>query len=233
MSQIKQQLAKVQASIDGRVLRERVLILLTLLALVFLVWNFLQAPIDKQRNLLKSDLQKAATERKRIETDIAGLTLATANSPVVLKQKEIVTLKQQIEQVEAELAGMSQGLIRADQLPQILEAMLQRIGQLQVVSIQTLPSRELQLALPAPAGTANPDSADEAASDQDSGVFQHTVVVRIGGGYFELIKLLQALESLSWKFYWQSLDYRVVQYPRAEIELRVYTLSSEEGLLGV
>ena len=227
MSQIKQQLTKLQAAIDGRVIRERVLILLTLLALVFLVWNFLQAPMDKQRNLLKSDLQKAATEHKRIETDIASLTLATANSPVVLKQKEITTLKQQIEQVESELAGMSQGLIRADQLPQILEAMLQRIGQLQVVSIQTLPARELQLALPAQ------DSAASEAGDQDSGVFQHTVVVRIGGSYFELIKLLQALEALSWKFYWQSLDYRVVQYPRAEIELRVYTLSSEEGLLGV
>ena len=232
MSQIKEQLAKLQGAIDGRVLRERVLLLLTLLALVFLVWSLLQAPIDKERNLLKSDLQKVASTRKKIETDIASLTLATANSPVVLKQKEITTLKQQIEQVEAELAGMSQGLIRADQLPQILEAMLQRIGQLQVVSIQTLPARELQLALPALESAASP-GGDKVASDQDSGVFQHTVVVRIGGGYFELIKLLQALESLSWKFYWQSLDYRVVQYPRAEIELRVYTLSSEEGLLGV
>jgi MSHA biogenesis protein MshJ len=41
------------------------------------------------------------------------------------------------------------------------------------------------------------------------------------------------LERLPWRFYWQDLNYSVDHYPNAEVILRVYTLSSEEGLFGV
>ena len=65
------------------------------------------------------------------------------------------------------------------------------------------------------------------------GVYEHVVEMRASGSYFQIIQFLTALEALSWRFYWQRLDYKVTEYPNAEIILRVYTLSSEEGLLGV
>jgi MSHA biogenesis protein MshJ len=110
--------------------------------------------------------------------------------------------------------------------------MLKKIGELELVSIQTLPASELQLLNPQ-SETVTSATSTGAAEMQDTGVYKHMVVVRIAGGYFELVELLTSLESLSWKFYWEALDYQVDAYPQAEIELKVFTLSSEEGLLGV
>jgi MSHA biogenesis protein MshJ len=226
-------LVKLQEAIDGRVMRERALIFLTLLASVFMIWNFmLQAPLDNDRKKYQAELAAIATERKNTETQITSLSMAVANSPVILKRKEIAQLNEKIDEVEVRLAAMSQGLISADQLPQMLEAMLKKIGELELVSIQTLPASELQLLNPQPE-TVNNTTSTGAAELQDTGVYKHMVVVRIAGGYFQLVELLAALEGLSWKFYWEALDYRVDHYPQAEIELRVFTLSSEEGLLGV
>lgn len=229
------QLEKLQEAIDGRVMRERALLFLTLLAFVFMVWNFLlQAPLDKARKNAQTDLSSIATERKNIESQITSMTMAAANSPAVTKRKEIAQLNTQIDAVEAKLSAMSQGLISADQLPQILEAMLKKVGELELVSIQTLPASELKLAKPVAEVMPATNTTEGASTElQDSGVYKHMVVVRIAGGYFELLELLNALESLSWKFYWEALNYQVDSYPQAEIELRVFTLSSEEGLLGV
>lgn len=234
---MKAQLAKLQESIDARVIRERVLLFLTLLAFVFMVWNYLvQAPLDKERAKANTALNAIGMERKSIETQITSMTMAAANSPVIAKRKEIKQLTQNIQEVEARLATMSQGLISADQLPQMLEAMLKKIGELELVSIKTLPAVQLQLSKSSTETTTNTaEEIQEGAGSESegAGVFKHMVVVRISGGYFELMELLTALESLSWKFYWEALDYRVESYPNAEIELRVFTLSSEEGLLGV
>lgn len=224
---------KLQEAIDGRVMRERVLLFLTVLAVVFMIWNFLfQLPIDNERKKIQSELDLISAERKTTETQITSLSMAAANSPAVTKRKEIMQLKQQVDEVEKKLAAMSQGLISADQLPLMLETMLKKIGELELASIQTLAATELQLLKPKEAtGTSSVEG--QTTELQDTGVYKHTVVVRILGGYFELVELLSSLESLNWKFYWEALDYRVEDYPEGEIELRVFTLSSEEGLLGV
>lgn len=236
-------LKEFQAKIDAREVRERGLLLLTALAVIYLLWNFMwQAPIDKQRANLDKQLLALAAEQKKIETNIASFTLAAANSPSVQKKREIENLTLDINKTEATLATMSEGLISASQLPEALEVIFQRLGRLQVTNIQTLAAEELRLGV-AVAPVAEKIKAEKAKSKnseiekntafESTGVFKHAVVIKLQGDYFELINVLNELEHLSWKFYWESLDYRVKLYPQAEIELRVYTLSSEEGNLGV
>jgi len=59
------------------------------------------------------------------------------------------------------------------------------------------------------------------------------VELEVSAGYFQLLDLLQRLEALPWRFYWDRLEYRRSDYPRGHIRLRVHTLTAEEGLLGV
>ena len=92
---------KLQEAIDGRVMRERVLLFLTVLAVVFMIWNYLlQLPIDNERKKIQSELDAISAERKSTETQITSLSMAAANSPVVTKRKEIAQLKQQVDEVE-------------------------------------------------------------------------------------------------------------------------------------
>jgi MSHA biogenesis protein MshJ len=215
--------------IDSRILRERVLIFLTLLALIFLLWNFLvQARFDRERNALQAEATKIANEQQTLQTQMSTLAMAMASDPAIAKTNIIQKLNTDIASVEARLSGLSQGLISAEQLPKVLEEVLLRTSSIKLLQVRTLAATELQLI------TATPDAKNESnPATGGTGVYKHGVLIRVAGSYSQLVQLMTEIETLQWKFYWESLDYTVKQYPNAEIDIRVFTLSSEEGLLGV
>jgi len=222
-------IVKIVEQIDGRILRERVLIFLTLLAVVFVAWNFLvQAPFDRERKRLEAEAGKLTTEQHALEAHISTLTMAMASDPAITKAKEIRSLNASVAEMEQRLSGLSQGLISAEQLPKALEDVLQRTASVKLLQVRTLAATELQLTSVKsdPAGGTKPEI-------HGAGVYKHGVLIRVAGNYSQLIQLMTEIEALQWKFYWESLDYTVKEYPNAEIDIRVFTLSSEEGLLGV
>jgi len=222
-------LTKLFEQIDSRILRERVLIFLTLLAVVFVAWNFLvQAPFDRERKHLEAEAGKITTEQHALESHISTLTMAMASDPAITKAKEIESLNASVAKMEARLSGLSQGLISAEQLPKALEDVLRRTASVKLLQVRTLAATELQLTAVKtdPAGATKPEV-------RGAGVYKHGVLIRVAGNYSQLIQLMTEIEALQWKFYWESLDYTVKKYPNAEIDIRVFTLSSEEGLLGV
>lgn len=219
--------------IDSRILRERVLIFITLLAVVFLLWNFLvQANVDRERKVLQAEAEKISSEQKSLETQISTLAMAMASDPAIAKNNEINKLNSEISVVEERLSGLSQGLISAEKLPKVLEEVLLRTASVRLLQVRTLAASELQLTATTTATTTEANSAGKTNSG-GTGVYKHGVLIRVAGSYSELIQLMTEIEALQWKFYWESLDYTVRQYPNAEIDIRVFTLSSEEGLLGV
>ncbi|HTF84701.1 MAG TPA: MSHA biogenesis protein MshJ [Cellvibrio sp.] len=218
-------LSQLQQKIDSRILRERVLLFLTALAVVFLLWSLMfQNAIDARQSELSNQLDTVRTQRQALDAQIATISLAVANNPNTEKQHTIATLKAERAQLDADLANLSQGLVSAAELPQILQDVLLQTGELKLVQMQTLPVQELQLA-----GVETNDGAEV----NGAGVFKHEVVLKVSGNYFQVLTFLTSLESTRWRFYWEQLDYAVTEYPNADIELRVYTLSAEKGLLGV
>ena len=224
-------LIQLQEKIDARIIRERALIFLTALAFVFMLWNFVvQSSIDKKTQEARTQLDLLATQRTAMQTQIATATQSLLNDPDKQKKAQITQLQTDISGLENQLQSVSQNLIKADQLPQALQEVLEKTSQLALLEVKTLPTKELQFVALTTANNAQPAPVSEETS---AGVFQHVVELRVSGSYSQVVQLLVALESLPWRFYWQGLDYSVDQYPNAEVILRVYTLSSEEGLFGV
>ncbi len=226
---------QLQEKIDARIMRERVLIFLSAIAVVFMLWNFIiQAPFDKKMQATKTELAELATQSTTTQAQITAATTALLNDPHRLKKAQITQLKTDIAEVESRLQNTSQSLIKAEQLPQVLQDVLQKTTQLTLLEVATLPMRELQfISVNGVVSVSENKGSSENQEPRSMGVFEHVVELRVAGNYFQIVQFLTALEALPWRFYWQRLDYSVTQYPSAEIILRVYTLSSEEGLLGV
>jgi len=228
-------LKRGQQWIDARVKRERILLLLTALAVVFMLWNLILAnPMEAKRVKLQDELKAQMTERQSLTLQITNLSLAAATGPEAQRQQQITQLQRMLTELDKTLAEQSQALIPASQLPAALEAVLTQLKGMELVSIATQPVEELALQVPSTldSATAKP-ATDKVTEQQRAGVYKHVVLVTLKGSYFDLLGLLQQLENLPWRFYWEALDYTVDQYPRAQVELKVYTLSAEEGLLGV
>lgn len=224
-------LIQLQEKIDARVIRERALIFLTSLALVFMLWNaLLQSSIDKRMQETRTQLELLATQRTAMQTQVSAITQSLLNDPDKQKKAQITQLQTDISGLENQLQNVSQNLIKEDQLPQALQEVLEKTSQLTLLEVKTLPAKELQFVALTATNNAQPEPVSEATN---AGVFQHLVELRVSGSYSQVVQLLVALERLPWRFYWQDLQYSVDQYPNAEVILRVYTLSSEEGLFGV
>lgn len=228
-------LLSLQEKIDSRIMRERALILLTVLALIFMLWSFaVQSSIDKKSQEAAASLANLASQRAALQTQIAAATQSLLNDPDKPKKDQIEQLQKDIQGVETQLQSVSHNLIRAEQLPQALQEVLQKSQSLTLLEVKTLPARELQFVEVAQAAAPVAPSAPAASANElAAGVYQHSVELRVSGSYSQMLHFLIELEQLPWRFYWQSLDYSVEKYPNAEATLRVYTLSSEEGLFGV
>lgn len=203
--------------------RERFLLCGSVLALLFLGWSLIiQGPIDNRISAAQQELDTFLESAKKKTEQLVSATTALSANPVRIKQKELERIKDKVADVDERLASMSNGLVPASQLSQALSELLAHIDGLSVVSVKTRPAQMLPLS----------DYVSD--SDQNTGgLYKHAVIIRLNIDYQQTLSLVKAIEQLPWKFYWESLDYRVDAYPDAYVEIQVYMLSSEEGRLGV
>ena len=222
---MKQQWQRYADRFEAMAKREKVLLLLSVMAVVYLIWDSaLLGPALAREQLLSNT---AATQQQQIAAlrqEQALLSLSARVDPDARQKETLETLSDQLRQLDEELSTLSVGLVPAAQMPQILRDVLQGTGELTLLGMETMPVEQLQLAQGPPAG-----AGVEAVT---SGVYKHTVVLTLSGSYFRVLDYLSALENLTWRFYWARLDYAVDSYPSGRVEVHVYTLSSERGMLG-
>ena len=49
----------------------------------------------------------------------------------------------------------------------------------------------------------------------------------------QIVPLMDAFESLSWKIFWDDIKFEVDEYPNAIITITVHTISLDKGWIGV
>lgn len=227
---------------NGRALRERVLLGLGVLVVIFVVWDFIfYQPLAKKHSVLQARLDVASENITRLSAEEQVFAKALTSDPNAARKREVVRLEQQLDQLDNELEELAVGLIQADKLPQILHDVLFSGGSLRLVGMKTEAVEKLNFSEPVTAaeqvGQENGQlDINEEFPQQDEtvvSVFKHAVTISLEGRYFDVVNYLSALEQLPWKIYWEFLDYKVEDYPNAAVTLRVYTLSTGEGVLGV
>lgn len=229
---LKQQLQVYQAKLDAVTLRERGLVLMCGLALVYMFANLLWlgpqgAGLEKQSSTLK----QLTSQLQSTQTALQQLQQIQTMDPDAPKKRQVQHLQQELDSIDQQLGQLSVGLVRADQLPAILENMVAQTGALKLIKLETLPVTLLQLN-DAPSSATAKAKTDKTA-ESGKGVYKHSTAIVVEGSYFQVLGYVKALENLDWRFYWDSLHYEVSQYPSARVEIQVYTLSTDEGLLGV
>jgi MSHA biogenesis protein MshJ len=208
--------------IDARQVRERVVLLgagLGLLAMSWLVFAhdpIVAAKESEARNILLAQ-SRVADEQKR-QNDIRKSYSTDPNAFATARERELRTATQS---ADARLNDLYGELISPRQMSQVLTTLLQRETMLNLVSLENRPSEAL-LQASTTAGTSAPMQ-----------VFKHGLRLVFEGDFIETVNYLRGLERLEGNFFWENLDFQMVEYPRARISLDIYTLSTEQGWIGV
>ena len=166
---------------------------------------------------------------KEIQTQIATLLQARKSNEDSPQRVRLMQLKNQMVEGDTYLQSRRDGLVPPEKMAGLLEQVLTKNGQLQLVSLQSLPVSPL-IDMPNRGADA---SAAQSAGAPESQVFKHGVQITVRGSYLDLLQYLNALEHLPVQMFWGMAKMNVVQYPVAELTLTLYTLSLDKIWLKV
>lgn len=218
---MKQRLEQLRLRIDALTLRERGMLFLALVAVLYMLAQLaLFGPLEAQ--------QKRALERVGgLQKEIAAFDEQTQN---ILRRQTVdpdadnLRLQQQltaqIATLDGQIAGAVQGLIAPQQMARVLEEVITRQSGLKLLRIESLAARPLI-------------ETAEGEAPVHAGIWRHGVRLEFEGDYNNALAYVRALQGLPWMLYWDELEIAMDRYPRARITIVVHTLSLNEGWIGV
>lgn len=214
---------KLVGAYHKKSIRERLLICLAILAVVYLG---LQNTVGKIITAEKDSLVQQADVLQKEQLSIQGQLLifsesAITNSNAAYKE-QLVYLETKTTSLEAELKLINEGLLGSRQLLKVIESIAVNAKKVKLEQLYLFPKKEPEKAS---------DGSKTLTTAETLGYEKHKVRLQLTGKYFELRDFLKKLEDSPWPLYWQSLDYQVLNYPQARMWLQVYTVSNVEAEL--
>lgn len=228
----REQLLQWQGKFDELSLRERLLVLAIVLAVVVgLVQMLLIDPMTAERNIKSRKigvLQAEVQELVNREQILAAELAAGVNRG---KERRAVDLQQQLEKLDARIADSLVAMVPPRLMTQVLENVLAQDHELTLLALENLPVQPIVTR--EAVDQENEEKNTERGQEISAGLFRHGFVVTLKGSYPATVRYFEKLAELPWEFHWDELRYEVSKYPDATITLQVHTVSLSEDWIGV
>ncbi len=216
MEQWQKQWHILLGKIDRLSRRERIQMIITMLVVLGGTWSqLILDPYHKERvELLRqqAQLETDTQEMNRLASDVLA---RKDKNPDQFQQEQIARFKQEIAQLDKQLGTGILGMVSPTEMISALKELLSKSQGLTLLNLQA----------PAPINLLK-------GNDADGAVYQHTLILRFAGAFPDVLTYLQDLEQLPWKLFWDSVQFVVIEHPKAFVTLEIHTLSLSFDLLG-
>ncbi|HKQ30047.1 MAG TPA: hypothetical protein VJS66_02070 [Burkholderiales bacterium] len=231
MESLKAQLKQLAERIDALAVRERALIFLVMIGVLYLVaYNIVFAPLRAEQSRLERDIKAKYEKTQTIDRKLDEMFSGTGTDAGTQNRNKIAALKQQLTELDAGMDRMTAGVVTPKEMAKLVEQMLSRNKNLELLKLEALPPMSLdeqsKQVLNAPAGTP-------AAAVPGATVYRHGMRIEFKGRYFDIVEYLKTLENLPWTVFWGEVSLEADKYPVSKVTLVIYTLSRYPGWIGV
>lgn len=218
--------ARTAARYAALSLRERRLVAAAVVLGPLLIGN--AALIDPQftraRNL-RLGVERQQGSLADLKGQAEALQIQLQVDPDAAKKAELAAMKQQLASVDERLKRLRDNLVAPEEMNALLESLLAKHPGLRLVGFKTLPPESI-VPLP-PAADGKPAPA------RQFDIYKHGVELRLEGNYLEMLAYLERLEKADQKLLWGPLRFNVIQHPRSQLTVTVYTLGSDKTWLAI
>lgn len=223
--------------------REQYLIILTgLVAITFIIFHLFIDTKLLETNRLTQDLLQIENQSKTLTLSAKEYQAALAQDPNTAITAQIKQFEEKLAEVDTQLLTLTSQLISPTQMRQALLALLKLEKGVSLLSFELIGAQPLldetnvsvtaqNLAEESIKPSSENSEGNNAISSMN--LYRHGIKIKLSGRYFELRNYLSQLEQLSWKFFWQEFDLKVVEYPMSEVSIEIYSLGSKEAFVGV
>lgn len=209
-------MTRVLDHVDSLSFRERALVAVTTLAVLWAVWDgALMQPLRTMEAARQAQIGSLNDQIADLNQSIQRLAIGTGGNREADEQRQLQALLAANAELEAELRTVLRELVDPQEMSVLLETMLVEAGNLELVHMRTL--------------AAQPITVEQLAT----GYYRHGLEVQVRGSYLDALRYLEALEGLQWKFLWDSVQIEVVDHPSNTVTITVYTLGRSQGAIGV
>lgn len=216
--------ASIQAlanRIDALSLRERGAVMLMVVAVLVFLWSqLLMAPLNTMQLAKQQEIAALQSRLGELNSTITAILTDQSGESKTAKEQQMARLQDEIARLDEQLGELTAELLEPREMAKLLEAVLEKNTRLKLVEMRNLPAEALL-------------TVDDAALSERANVYRHGLSITVEGSYLATLDYVRALEQLPWRFYWDSLELRTEKYPVNRTTIVVYTLSLQEGMLGV
>lgn len=213
---LPEQVQKSFDTVDAMSIRERTLIAVVVLALLWALWDgALMRPLKAVEAAENDRLASLSQQVRDLNASIQQLAAAQVADPDAENRHRLTELQAANREMTEALRELTIDLVDPKEMAPLLESMLTRVGTLQLVGMRTLQGEAIL------------------ADGAPTGYYRHGLAVEVRGGYLDALRYLQALERIGLRFFWESVDIEVSQHPSSDITIVIYTLGRQPGVIGV
>lgn len=227
-------LSQLSEKIDALSLRERAIILLAVLAAMYSVWDaVLMRPLQLKQISAKNSIQEKNADVVLATAELQAALRQSKDDPNAENRKRLNELKKTMSSIEVELQQITSHMVAPENMAKVLETVLNNTSGLRLLGLAGLGSsplvasdkEQIEYSRESPGKQLDNSSIDTA--------FKHGFRLTFSGDYFSTLRYLEKLEKLGWKFYWDSIEYNVDEYPNATTTISIYTVSLKPNWIGV
>lgn len=225
MSEARNPWNQVATWYDERPVRERGLILATVLVLILLAgWQFWIGPLLDQADRHQVQLTDVRTERDQLLATQMQLEQQLAQDPSEQLRQTLQARQRRLEQIDRQITETTGQLIPPRDMVVMLQDMLSTEKGLSLEGVELLEPQPIY---------AEEASAQSAESEPEALLYAHEVDIVVTGGYLETLRYLERLEAMDERLGWVMVEYDASEWPSSSARIRVRTLSLEPAWLGV
>jgi MSHA biogenesis protein MshJ len=152
-------------------------------------------------------------------------------------RNQIEAVNEQILILEKQFKRELEQLVPPQAMPHVLEELFAKAKKLKLVSMSSIMPENIfdnQAASDVPNETPVESADANATVAKDSPeLFKHGVKISFEGSFFDTHEFLIAAEQLGWKLHWQEILFEVDEYPRAKVDIEIFTLSTSKAYIHV
>ena len=138
----------------------------------------------------------------------------------------------ELDQARNAILQATSNLVAPGKMPELLRSVLSRVNGLQLIKLEGLGKTPLIETTADEDGKAGPEVTAGEDADSFDMAYKHGMKIVFEGDYFTTLDYIRKLETLEWRFFWDSIEFSVENYPRTISSVTLYTLSIDENWIG-
>lgn len=226
MQGIKHFLRAAASKYEERSLREKLFLLIAMIAVLAVLWHQLLFQGQRERaQRLESRIASVRQEITSLNQEKAKLRKQLREGKQEDLRREIAKLRKQIEKLDHRLRVKSKELISPHRMAGQLRRVLGKSEELELTRMANRPPSRMDLA-------SLIDTDHKVDSNSLPTLYRHPLSITFEGSYSQAMRFFSKMEEMSSRFFWDRLEYSVVDHPTARLHLKVHTLSLDKAWIG-